>query len=187
MAVKEQENFILKSILKPFQSSPITSALFVAVIVFAIYQRLPLYLNAMEMTGKPAPDFALKDLNGNLVHLSDFRGRKVAINFWATWCAPCRLEIPVLNSLYPTLDTKVFSLLAISSESKKEISDFISVNPIVYPVLIDDDYSIASNYNILAYPTFIYIDENGIITDIDSGVNFFLKWKIRYLVTGNPF
>jgi len=184
---RNQENFLQKYIISPFTKNPITTVLFLGLLLFVIYQRLPLFLSEMEMTGKPAPDFILQDLEGKEIRLSDLRGKKVAINFWATWCAPCRVEIPVLNSIYGELNTESFQLLAVSSESKNEIIDFISLNPILYPVLVDNDYRVASDFNIMAYPTFVYIDEKGIITDIDSGVNFFLKWKLRYLATGNPF
>ncbi|MDH5657190.1 MAG: TlpA family protein disulfide reductase [Spirochaetia bacterium] len=187
VADKDQENFFLRHIINPVRTSPITSLIFLVLIAYVSYQQFPIFLNSFKMTGEPAPDFLLLDMDGNEIRLSDLKGKKIAINFWATWCAPCRVEIPVLNSLYPEIKNDSFELLAVSSETKKEIAEFTRATPINYPVLIDSDFTAAENFNIIAYPTFVYIDENGIITDIDSGVNFFLKWKLRYYATDSIF
>lgn len=147
-----------------------------------------MFLSEVEMEGKPAPDFQLRGIDGKQVRLSDLKGKKVAINFWATWCPPCRIEIPILNDLYDEIsDESSFRLIGISGESENTVNNFTASNPIHYTVLLDEDDSVARSYRIMAYPTFVYINEDGIITDIDSGMNFFLKWKIRFMATGSIF
>ncbi len=92
--------------------------------------------NAQESL-KPAPIFALPDINGKKVSLSDFKGKVVLINFWATWCGPCKAEMPSLNSLYSTFKNEGFVVLAVSIDtSEKPVKSFVSEKGIAFPVLM---------------------------------------------------
>lgn len=151
------------------------------------YQRYSLYSVDKHYLDQPAPNFALPDLNGNVVHLSDLRGKYVLINFWATWCGPCRVEIPLLRDLYADLKSENFELLGIASESESVVREFTSDVAVNYPILLDEDGQIASAYAVQVYPSILIIDPEGNISSITHGINPLLKWKVKWLVTGNPF
>ncbi len=112
---------------------------------------------------QPAPIFSTKDINGETIDLSKLKGKIVVINFWATWCGPCRREIPDLNSLVERFknDSEVV-FLAISGEEKNKIVKFIEKNPFNYRLIYDAD-NILKMYSIQSIPTHIIIDKKGYI------------------------
>ena len=110
----------------------------------------------------PAPDFALKDLQGNLVVLKDLRGRVVFLNFWATWCPPCRVEMPSMERLYQELKDRGFVMLAVDmQENEKLVEAFISSLSLSFPALLDLDGDISFLYGIRGLPTTYIIDREG--------------------------
>lgn len=130
-------------------------------------------LNALH--GKPAPAFSLEDLSGKKVSLADYKGKAVLINFWATWCGPCKVEIPWLIKLRDEYKSQGFEILGISADDldkddKKKLSEDIAQIQksaksygIDYPVLIDAD-SISKPYGGLdALPTSFYVDRDGVV------------------------
>lgn len=167
-----------------FKENMGTIALFAVLLGYLAYQRIPLYLEDQKVIGKPAPDFVLSNREGDQVRLSDLRGKKVLLNFWATWCVPCRVEIPGLRSMYDRLQGDDFEFLAIASESPDKVERFIQDNPMNYPVLLDTTGHVANLYDVRVYPGFVFIDENGIIQEIDHGMNLFMKWKMLWRVKG---
>ncbi len=109
---------------------------------------------------RPAPDFTLPDLNGAQVSLAQFRGRPVVVNFWATWCPPCRDEIPRLIEAYQReKDGVVF--IAISDEPANVVGPFVKQNAIPYVNLIDGDDRVSTAYGIKAFPTTLFINRDG--------------------------
>jgi peroxiredoxin len=109
---------------------------------------------------RPAPDFTLPDLNGAQVSLAQFRGRPVVINFWATWCPPCRDEIPRLVEAYQReKDGVVF--IAISDEPANVVGPFVKENAIPYVNLLDSGDRVSSVYGIKALPTTLFISRDG--------------------------
>jgi cytochrome c biogenesis protein CcmG/thiol:disulfide interchange protein DsbE len=141
----------------------------------------PQYLSPLQ--GKPAPPFTLEDLSGKKVSLSDYKGRSLAINFWATWCAPCKVETPWLIDLRNQYAAQGFEVLAISaddidrkdprkfSEEKQEIARFVQRMKMPYPVLIDAD-SISEPYGGLdALPTTYFVDRNGTVVAAQLGMS----------------
>jgi cytochrome c biogenesis protein CcmG/thiol:disulfide interchange protein DsbE len=134
------------------------------------------------LLGKPAPPFTLEDLNGKKVSLADFKGKALAINFWATWCAPCKVETPWLIDLRNKYETQGFEVLAISAddidrkdpskfnEEKQEIVRFVQKMRMPYPVLIDGD-SVADSYGDLdALPTTFFLNRNGVVVAAQMGM-----------------
>jgi cytochrome c biogenesis protein CcmG/thiol:disulfide interchange protein DsbE len=121
---------------------------------------------------KPAPEFALKDGDGKPVRLSDYKGKVVLLDFWATWCGPCRIEIPWFTELERQKKDKGFAVLGVSMDDDgwKAIKPFVAEMKINYRVLLGDD-QIAKDYGGLdALPTTFLIDRNGKIADVHVGL-----------------
>jgi len=120
--------------------------------------------------GKLAPGFQLADINGKTVSLDDFRGKPVLLNFWASWCGPCRSEMPYIQELYEEQSETGVAILAIDvGEDLAEVEEFIRDYSLTFPVLLDMTGTVAEKYNIRAIPTTYFIDSDGIIRDMKIG------------------
>lgn len=113
--------------------------------------------------GKPAPDFELSSLEGSPVRLSDFKGHPVLINYWATWCPPCRDELPHIQKRYEQYSPALVVLAINAGEDPDTIKNYIDENGFTFPVLLDPDWKVESLFGIMAYPTSVFIDDKGII------------------------
>lgn len=114
--------------------------------------------------GEVAPDFELKTLDGETVKLSDYRGERVMLNFWATWCPPCRAEMPDMQKFHENEDVKVLAVNLIDTESSPDkVPAFLDELGITFQVPLDEGSELATTYKIVAYPTSFMIDSNGII------------------------
>ena len=109
-----------------------------------------------------AIDFKLKDLAGKELSLSDLKGKKVFLNFWATWCPPCKAEMPEIEKLYQeTKDSNLVIVAVEIGEPLNTVKSFIDSNKYTFKVLLDPDQSVATQYNIASIPTSYFIDVNG--------------------------
>jgi len=119
-----------------------------------------------------ALNIKLKDLNGKEVSLGDFKGKKVLLNFWASWCPPCKAEMPDLEKLYQQTKDSDLVILAVNlGEDKTTAKTFIDNNKYNFTVLLDLDQSTANQYNIVAIPTSFFIDKEGnIVSTIKGGI-----------------
>lgn len=114
--------------------------------------------------GMLAPDFTLRDLKGKEAHLSHFRGKGVILNFWSTWCKPCRAELPLIESFYRTNGAQVEVLsININRETDGTVKDFAQGMGLSFPVLLDFQKEVARQYKIFAVPTSFLIDKKGVI------------------------
>jgi peroxiredoxin len=115
--------------------------------------------------GDGAPDFALSTLKGDSVRLADLRGKVVFLNFWATWCPPCREEMPFMVALYQRLKERRFEMLAVSIDTKGEaaVGPFVEKYALPFPVLLDPDSKIYKLYGLTGIPETFIIDQNGVI------------------------
>ena len=110
----------------------------------------------------PAPSFLLKDLSGRPVSLSDFKGRVVLLDFWATWCPPCRESIPALVKLYDEYESRGLQVLGISmDDDASDVERFVRENRIRYPVLLGGESNIGALYRVRGIPTLYILDEEG--------------------------
>jgi len=122
------------------------------------------------LAGQPAPDFALKSSTGENLRLSEYRGEVVMINFWATWCGPCRQEMPLLDELYTRYERVGFSLLGVNiDDDSSRAMDMISELGINFPVLFDDRKDVSKLYQVDAMPVTILIDREGNVRHIHHG------------------
>jgi peroxiredoxin len=111
-----------------------------------------------------APDFTLKDLNGATVNLKDQRGKIVFLNFWTTWCPPCRLELPSLEKLYAEFKDRDFAMLTIDlKESANRVKSFRDKEKLTFPILLDADGTTGLKYGVRSIPSTYLIDRNGYI------------------------
>lgn len=126
-------------------------------------------LQAKKANG-PAPDFTLKTLDGRNMKLSELAGNVVMINFWASWCAPCRVEMPKLNDLYNKYKDLGFVLLAVNVEEQEQPPrNFLKKRPVDFPVLLDKRNDVSKQYHVVAMPTTVLVDRSGNMRYIHQG------------------
>lgn len=127
-------------------------------------------LDAVEIgIGKPAPDFTLKDLNGEDVSLSDYKGQYVLINFWATWCGYCDMEMPDLQKFDDENEDLV--VLAVDvKEKSSDVSDYIIKNGYDFKVILDSEGRIANTYRVSGFPTSYFVDKEGLLQGVVPGM-----------------
>ena len=122
--------------------------------------------------GAPAPDFSLKSLDGQQVSLSQLKGHPVLINFWASWCPPCRLEMPDLVKAYTAHRAEGFVLLGINAtplDSLPDVKAFVKEFSMNFPVLLDADGSVEALYRLRGLPLSVFVDRQGIISRLNIG------------------
>jgi peroxiredoxin len=119
---------------------------------------------AVARVGSPALAFQLKDLQGNSVDLSDFRGQVVLLNFWTLWCGYCRTEFPVIQDFYERYQSEGFVVLAINiQESQDRVSSFVDEIGLSFPVLLDRRGNVTASYRVSGLPTSFLVDRRGYI------------------------
>ena len=123
------------------------------------------------VAGHPAPDFALKNLEGETVQLSDFKGKPVIVNFWATWCGPCRAEFPEFQRV---AEEKGENLVIIgvnntANDTPDYVPDFVQEFGITFPIVLDETGEVVKTYRVLGLPTTVFIDSKGIVKEVFTG------------------
>ena len=125
--------------------------------------------NAGDVEG-PAPDFVLKSNTGQNIRLSELRGEVVLLNFWATWCGPCRQEMPLLDDLHQRYKDMGFTVIGVNVENKPEKADaMLAKKPVSFPILYDTKSEVSKLYKVDAMPTTVVVDRDGNMRHLHRG------------------
>ena len=127
-------------------------------------------LASSELEGQTAPDFALKSSTGENMRLSEYRGDVVMVNFWATWCGPCRQEMPLLDELYQRYSRVGFNLLGVNiDDDSRRAMRMIEELGVDFPVLFDASKRVSELYDVDAMPVTVIIDREGTVRYVHQG------------------
>lgn len=144
----------------------------------------------LENFVKIAPVFELRDLEGKRVSLNDFKGRVILLNFWATWCVPCRAEMPSLENLYRSFKGRGLVVIGVSVDnSTKAVKSFVREKGITFPILLDENKEVSfDDYGVIGLPVTFLIDRKGNIVEKFFGERQWdsdeIKERIRELLEG---
>jgi peroxiredoxin len=132
-----------------------------------------------------APDFSLPDLDGNIRRLSSFRGRVVLLNFWATWCPPCRVEMPSLEALYQAYRHQGLEVVAVASDVQgvEVVQPFIAQHHLTFLSLLDTTSHVTRVYGVTSLPTTYVLDQEGRLVTVEIGGRNWATAEVRALIT----
>jgi cytochrome c biogenesis protein CcmG/thiol:disulfide interchange protein DsbE len=136
------------------------------------------------VVGKPAPDFSLRNIDGEEIHLADFSGKPVLINLWTTWCIPCQNEMPVIEKIFKDYNDTGLVVLGINITSQDKLLDVketIKKYNLSYPILLDESGLVSELYEMRGIPTSYFVDPQGIIRRIQIG-EILPEYEDRYLM-----
>lgn len=144
------------------------------------------------IVAKPAPTFSLASLDGRTVSLSDYAGKKVVVSYWASWCGPCKVEMPELRDFYKRYHKadSDFEILAISiDESRSDAEKYAAAEKLPFPVLLDPQSKTADAYSVEGIPTMFVIGKDGKVeyahTGLQEGMQFILMRQLGITFPGN--
>jgi thiol-disulfide isomerase/thioredoxin len=140
------------------------------IVALACLSTLLSFAVSADIVGQPAPDFALRSMSGPSMRLSEHLGEVVIINFWATWCGPCRQEMPLLDELYGKYQRAGLVLLSVNiDESTAPAIEMAQTLKVSYPVLFDARKEVSRAYDVSAMPVTVLVDRAGVIRYVSEG------------------
>ena len=126
--------------------------------------------NKLVETGQLAPDFRLNDLNRQSLQLSELRGSPVVMNFFASWCAPCKVELPFLRAAHEKSAERGYTVLGVSNNDRREAMEAFALDEkLTYPIVIDGDNTVGVAYQVVGPPYTYFIDRAGVVVAVVSG------------------
>ena len=140
----------------------------IAAIIAAAGLALPAL--AADPTGGPAPQFSLAARSGSSVSLAQYKGQVVMLNFWASWCGPCRQEMPLLESIYKKYNRLGFTLIGVNVEpDSNAANEWLKQTPVSFPILYDKDSKVSKMYDVAGMPSTVIIDRAGKVRVLHRG------------------
>jgi peroxiredoxin len=140
----------------------------IAAIIAAVALALPAL--AADPTGAPAPQFTLGARSGQNVSLAQYKGQVVMLNFWASWCGPCRQEMPLLESIYKKYNRLGFTLIGVNVEpDSNAANDWLKQTPVSFPILYDKESRVSKMYDVAGMPSTVIIDRAGKVRVLHRG------------------
>jgi peroxiredoxin len=137
--------------------------------------------------GQPAPDFVLRDVNGKTMKLSDLRGKVVYVNFWATWCVPCKQELPDIQTLYNEKHAQGLEVLEVNWQEPADLAkSYFSQRKLPMPLLLDPNSSVYNQYKLQGLPDSFFVDRSGNISSFYYGQLSLTKMRERVAQAGLP-
>ena len=138
--------------------------------------------------GFAAPDFTLETPDGETISLSDLRGQVVLVNFWATWCPPCRAEMPAIQGVYDAYREQGFVVLAVDvGEGDAQVAAFADERGLTFPILMDREGTVSHQYQVRAMPSTFFVDQAGVIQEVTLGgpmTRAFIESQVTSLLAG---
>jgi len=120
--------------------------------------------------GQPAPEFSVPLLDGSTFRLSDYRGQAVWVNFWATWCPPCRAEMPDIQEVYQAYREQGLRVVALSiGEGRGDVQAYVNKTGLTFDIGLDSDTAVSAQYRIVGIPTHFFVDRDGVLREIRIG------------------
>lgn len=142
----------------------------IGLVGFALYQSFNRENAGKPIAGEVAPNFTLTDVSGKEVELNDLRGKAVMLNFWGTWCEPCRTEMPTMQQMYEKYKSKGFEIVAVNiAETEVAVDSFAKQYGLSFPIWMDQDRDVVKQYKIGPLPSSLFLDRNGVIVDRIEG------------------
>ncbi len=146
----------------------------VRLLCFTLMSGLACFLNSVTVQAvelnQMAPDFTLKSMSGENLRLEEFRGKVVLINFWASWCGPCRQEMPILDGIHKRYEPTGFSVLGVNVESDpKKARKIADRSGLTFPLVLDQDQSVSKAFDVKAMPYTVLVDRDGKVRYIHAG------------------
>lgn len=136
----------------------------------ALIAALALAVPALADTTGPAPPFTLAARGGGTVSLAQYKGQVVMINFWASWCGPCRQEMPLLESIYKKYNKLGFTMLGVNVEPDAKAADaWLKDMTVTFPIVYDPDSKVSKAYDVAGMPSTVFIDRNGNLRKLHRG------------------
>lgn len=137
--------------------------------------------------GQRAPDFTLADLQGNPIKLSDYKGKRVLLNFWASWCPPCQVEMPHMQKFFEDYRHQDVVILGVNMTAienhQDDVQSFVNEGQFTFPILLDTEGDVMQAYQVSAYPTTYLLDSSGVIKDKFVGAMSYETMK-KYVLGG---
>ncbi|MGZ4162179.1 MAG: thiol-disulfide oxidoreductase ResA [Neobacillus sp.] len=141
-----------------------------AAVAYTLYANITKDDKQTVAVGTLAPDFVLTDMQGNKHRLSDYRGQGVFLNFWGTWCPPCKKEMPYINNQYHQFNNKGVQVLTVDiNESSLAVNQFAQQLKLDFPIMIDKDKQVMNAYGIDTLPATFLVDKNGKVIKYYTG------------------
>jgi len=128
-------------------------------------------LKPAAVAGHPAPEFELKTLEGDTLRLADFKGKPVLVNFWATWCGPCRAEFPDFQRAHVdnANDLVIIGINNTTADQVDLVDDFVTEMGATFPIVLDETGDVVETYGVLGLPTSVFIDRDGVVNEVFTG------------------